>query len=519
MAGRLRPEEISSILKGAITDYESRIRTEEVGQVLEVGDGIARVHGLSNVMYQEMLEFEDDRGEKVMGLALNLEEDNVGVILAGEDRYIREGGTVRRTGRLVNVPVGESMLGRVVNALGQPMDGRGEIRADDRRPAEVKAPGIISRQEVRQPVQTGVKAIDAMIPIGRGQRELVIGDRQTGKTAVALDTIINQRGQNLKCVYVAISQKDSTIARVKSVLEEHGAMEYTTIVNASASQPATLKYLAPYAGCAIGEYFMYRGEDALVIFDDLSKHADAYRQMMLLLRRPPGREAYPGDVFYLHSRLLERAAKLSDEMGGGSLTALPLIETKAGDMSAYIPTNVISITDGQIFMDTDLFNSGQLPAIDVAASVSRVGSSAQTKAMKKVAGTLRLDLAQYQELKSFAQFGSDLDKATQETLARGDRTMALLKQPEYRPLPLEAEVAALFAVTNGFMDWIEPDQVPDYERDLRDYLKNSYPELMESIREEKQLTDEINGQLKDAVSNFNEGWEPPESGGAASSEG
>lgn len=519
MAGRLRPEEISSILKGAIMDYESRVRTEEVGQVLEVGDGIARVHGLSNVMYQEMLEFEDDRGERVLGLALNLEEDNVGAILAGEDRYIREGGTVRRTGRLVNVPVGDAMLGRVVNPLGEPMDGRGQIQADDRRPAEIKAPGIISRQEVKQPVQTGIKAIDAMIPIGRGQRELIIGDRQTGKTAIALDTIISQRGQDLKCVYVAISQKDSSIARVKSTLEENGAMEYTTIVNASASQPATLKYLAPYAGSAIAEHFMYRGEDALVIFDDLSKHADAYRQMMLLLRRPPGREAYPGDIFYLHSRLLERAAKLSDEMGAGSLTGLPLIETQAGDISAYIPTNVISITDGQIFLDTDMFNSGQLPAIDVAASVSRVGSSAQTRIMKKVAGTLRLDLAQYQELKSFAQFGSDLDKATQETLARGDRIMALLKQTEYHPLPLEEEVSVLFAVTNGFMDWIEPDQVPYYERDLRDYLKNSYGDLMESIREEKDLTDEINGQLKDAISNFNESWEPPESGGATASRG
>ncbi|MEW6637685.1 MAG: F0F1 ATP synthase subunit alpha, partial [Actinomycetota bacterium] len=386
--GRLRPEEISSILKGAITDYEHRVRTEEVGQVLEVGDGIARVHGLTNVMYHEMLEFEDSRGEKIIGLALNLEEDNVGVIIAGEDTHIQEGNIVRRTGRLASVPVGESVLGRVINALGQPMDGKGDVEPEDTYPVEIIAPGIIKRQPVKQPLQTGIKAIDSMIPIGRGQRELIIGDRKTGKTSILIDTIINQADQDVRCIYVAVGQKDSAVAGVVAALEEAGAMDYTTVVNASASQSATLQYLAPYAGCALGEYFMNKGQDALVIYDDLSKHATAYRQMMLLLRRPPGREAYPGDVFYLHSRLLERAAKLSEEAGGGSLTALPVIETKAGDISAYIPTNVISITDGQIFLDADLFNAGQRPAIDTGNSVSRVGGSAQIKAMRKVAGTL-----------------------------------------------------------------------------------------------------------------------------------
>lgn len=506
--GRLRPEEISSILKGAITDYENRVRTEEVGQVLEVGDGIARVHGLTNVMYQEMLEFEDTRGNKIIGLALNLEEDNVGVIIAGDDTHIQEGNTVRRTERLASVPVGEGVLGRVITALGVPMDGKGEIEAEDNVPVEIIAPGIIKRQPVKTPLQTGIKAIDAMIPIGRGQRELIIGDRKTGKSAILLDTIINQADQDVKCIYVAIGQKDSTVAGVQAALEEAGAMEYTTIVNASAAQSATLQYLAPYAGCAIGEYFMNRGEDALVIYDDLSKHAVAYRQMMLLLRRPPGREAYPGDVFYLHSRLLERAARLSDAMGGGSLTALPVIETKAGDISAYIPTNVISITDGQIFLDADLFNSGQRPAIDTGNSVSRVGGSAQIKAMKSIAGTLRLDLNQYRELQSFAQFGSDLDRATQQTLNRGERLTAILKQGERDPLPVEEQVAVIYAASNGYLDDVDADNVPDWERQFRDYLKDSHGEVLQSIREEKTLTDENEKKLKEAVQRFSENYEP-----------
>jgi F-type H+/Na+-transporting ATPase subunit alpha len=506
--GRLRPEEISSILKGAITDYENRVRTEEVGQVLEVGDGIARVHGLQNVMYQEMIEFEDARGEKIIGLALNLEEDNVGAIVAGEDTHIQEGSLVRRTERLASVPVGEGVLGRVINALGVPLDGKGEIEAEDYRPVEIVAPGIIKRQPVKEPLQTGIKAIDSMIPIGRGQRELIIGDRKTGKSALAVDTIINQADQDVKCIYVAIGQRDSAIAGIMAALEEAGAMDYTTVINASASQSATLQYLAPYAGCAIGEYFMNRGDAALVIYDDLSKHAVAYRQMMLLLRRPPGREAYPGDVFYLHSRLLERAAKLSDAMGGGSLTALPIVETKAGDISAYIPTNVISITDGQIFLDADLFNAGQRPAIDTGNSVSRVGGSAQIKAMRKVAGTLRLDLNQYRELQSFAQFGSDLDRATQQTLARGERLTAILKQEERDPMPVEEQVAVIFAAANGYLDDVDPDDVPDWERQFRDYMRDSHGEILDSIREEKQLSDETTENLRNAIEHFNENYEP-----------
>jgi F-type H+/Na+-transporting ATPase subunit alpha len=506
--GRLRPEEISSILKGAITDYENRVRTEEVGQVLEVGDGIARVHGLQNAMYQEMLEFEDARGEKVIGLALNLEEDNVGVIIAGDDTHIQEGNLVRRTERLASVPVGEGVLGRVIDALGFPMDGKGEIEAEDTLPVEIVAPGIIKRQPVKQPLQTGIKAIDSMIPIGRGQRELIIGDRKTGKSAIAIDTIINQADQDVRCIYVAVGQKDASVAGVVASLEEAGAMDYTTIVNASASQSATLQYLAPYAGCAIGEYFMNRGEDALLIYDDLSKHAVAYRQMMLLLRRPPGREAYPGDIFYLHSRLLERAAKLSDEEGGGSLTALPLVETKAGDISAYIPTNVISITDGQIYLDADLFNAGQRPAIDTGNSVSRVGGSAQIRAMRKVAGTLRLDLNQYRELQSFAQFGSDLDRATQQTLARGERLTAILKQDERDPMPVEEQVAVIFAASNGYLDDIEAESVTDWEDQFRNYLRDSHGEILDSIREEKQLTDETEQSLRDAIEHFNENYEP-----------
>jgi F-type H+-transporting ATPase subunit alpha len=506
--GRLRPEEISSILKGAISDYENRVRTEEVGQVLEVGDGIARVHGLQNVMYQEMLEFEDARGERVIGLALNLEEDNVGVIVAGDDTHIQEGNLVRRTERLASVPVGEGVLGRVIDALGIPMDGKGEIEAEDNLPVEIVAPGIIKRQPVKQPLQTGIKAIDSMIPIGRGQRELIIGDRKTGKSAIAVDTIISQADQDVKCIYVAIGQKDSSVAGLMATLEEAGALDYTTVINASASQSATLQYLAPYAGCAIGEFFMNRGDDALVIYDDLSKHAVAYRQMMLLLRRPPGREAYPGDVFYLHSRLLERAAKLSEDAGGGSLTALPIVETKAGDISAYIPTNVISITDGQIYLDADLFNAGQRPAIDTGNSVSRVGGSAQIKAMRKVAGTLRLDLNQYRELQSFAQFGSDLDRATQQTLARGERLTAILRQDEHDPMPVEEQVAVIFAASNGYLDDVEPDDVMDWESQFRDYMRDSHGEILDSIREEKELSDETRQGLEEAIEHFNEGYEP-----------
>ena len=506
--GRLRPEEISSILKGAITDYENRTRTEEVGQVLQIGDGIAQVHGLTNVMYQEMIEFEDNRGETVTGIALSLEEDNVGVVVVGEDRHIREGSIVRRTERLASIPVGNGMLGRVVDALGRPMDGKGEIEAEDNYRVERIATGVIGRADVDTPLQTGIKAIDAMVPIGRGQRELILGDRKLGKTVLAVDTIINQRDQDVKCVYVAVAQKDSTVAGIVSTLEEFGAMDYTVVVNAPASQEATFHYLAPYAGCAIGEYFMEQGEDALIIYDDLMKHANAYRQLMLLLRRPPGREAFPGDIFYLHSRLLERAARLSDELGGGSLTALPLGETKGGDISGYIPTNLISITDGQIFLDADMFNAGQRPAIDVGNSVSRVGGDAQIKAMKDVSGTLRLDLAQYFELQSFAQFGSDLDQSTQETLARGERTMNMLQQKEHDVVPVEEQVVAVYAVTNGLVDEIEADNIPDWEGQFREHMRNSHEDLLNNIRESQELSDEDEESLKDAINKFNENYEP-----------
>ena len=506
--GRLRPEEISSILKGAITDYENRTRTEEVGQVLQIGDGIAQVHGLTNVMYQEMIEFEDNRGETVTGIALSLEEDNVGAVVVGEDRHIREGSTVRRTERLASIPVGNGMLGRVVDALGRPMDGKGEIEAEDNYRVERIATGVIGRADVDTPLQTGIKAIDAMVPIGRGQRELILGDRKLGKTVLAVDTIINQRDQDVKCVYVAVAQKDSTVAGIVSTLEEFGAMDYTVVVNAPASQEATFHYLAPYAGCAIGEYFMEQGEDALIIYDDLMKHANAYRQLMLLLRRPPGREAFPGDIFYLHSRLLERAARLSDELGGGSLTALPLGETKGGDISGYIPTNLISITDGQIFLDADMFNAGQRPAIDVGNSVSRVGGDAQIKAMKDVSGTLRLDLAQYFELQSFAQFGSDLDQSTQETLARGERTMNMLQQKEHDVVPVEEQVVAVYAVTNGLVDEIEADNIPDWEGQFREHMRNSHEDLLNNIRESQELSDEDEESLKDAINKFNENYEP-----------
>ena len=511
--GRLRPEEISSILKGAITDYENRARTEEVGQVLQVGDGIAQVHGLANAMYQEMVEFEDDRGETVTGLALSLEEDNVGVVIMGNDRYIREGSTVRRTGRLLSVPVGDAVLGRVINPLGEPMDDKGQIDTDESRPVEAVAPGIIRRQDVDTPMQTGIKAIDAMVPIGRGQRELILGDRKTGKTVIAADSIIAQRDTGVKCIYVAIAQKDSTVAGLVNTLEEHGAMDYTVVVNAPAHEEATFHYIAPYAGTAIGEYFMEQGEDALIIYDDLSKHANSYRQLMLLLRRPPGREAFPGDIFYLHSRLLERSARMADEQGGGSLTALPIGETKEGDISSYIPTNLISITDGQIFLDSDMFNSGQRPPIDVGNSVSRVGGDAQIKAMKDVTGTLRLDLAQYFELQSFAQFGSDLDEATQQTLARGERTMNMLQQSEHDVMPAEEQVCLIYAVTNGFLDDIEADNVPDWEGQFREHLKNSHEDLLNNIRETEEFSDEDEETLREAIENFNENYEP-ETGGA-----
>jgi len=506
--GRLRPEEISSILKGAITDYENRARTEEIGQVLQVGDGIAQVHGLTNVMYQEMVEFEDNRGETVTGIVLSLEEDNVGVVIVGDDRHIREGSTVRRTERLAAIPVGNGMLGRVVDALGRPMDGKGEIEAEATRHVEQIAAGVIDRKDVDTPLQTGIKAIDAMVPIGRGQRELILGDRKLGKTVIAVDAIIAQRDTGVKCIYVAIAQKDSTIAGLVSTLEEYGAMDYTVVVNAPAAQEATYHYLAPYSGCAIGEYFMEQGEDALIIYDDLTKHANAYRQLMLLLRRPPGREAYPGDVFFLHSRLLERSASLSDDLGGGSLTALPLGETKGGDISSYIPTNVISITDGQIFLDGDMFNSGQRPAIDVGNSVSRVGGDAQIKAMKDVTGTLRLDLAQYFELQAFAQFGSDLDAATQKTLARGERTMNMLQQKEHDIVPVEEQVVCIYAVTSGLVDDIEADNIPDWEQQFREHMRNSHEEILNNIRESQEFSDEDEDNLKEAIEKFNEGYEP-----------
>jgi F-type H+-transporting ATPase subunit alpha len=510
--GRLRPEEISSILKGAITDYDNRARTEEVGQVLQVGDGIAQVHGLANAMYQEMVEFEDDRGEITPGLALSLEEDHVGVVILGNDRWIREGSTVRRTGRLMSIPVGDAVLGRVINAVGEPMDGKGQIETEETRPVEAVAPGIIRRQDVDTPLQTGIKAIDAMVPIGRGQRELILGDRKTGKTTLAVDTIINQRDENVRCIYVAVAQKDSTVAGVVNTLEEHGAMDYTVVLNAPAHEEATFHYLAPYAGTAIGEYFMEQGEDALIIYDDLSKHANSYRQLMLLLRRPPGREAFPGDIFYLHSRLLERAARMADDQGGGSLTALPIGETKEGDISSYIPTNLISITDGQIFLDSDMFNSGQRPPIDVGNSVSRVGGDAQIDAMKDVTGTLRLDLAQYFELQSFAQFGSDLDEATQQTLARGERTMNMLQQGEHDVIPVEEQVVLIYAVTSGLLDDIDADNITDWESQFREYLKDNHEDLLNNIRETQEFSDEDEETLREAIESFNESYEP-ETGG------
>jgi F-type H+-transporting ATPase subunit alpha len=491
----IKADEITKIIREEIEDYRAGVEISEIGSVISVGDGIARVYGLEKAMAGELLEFPHG----VMGLALNLEETQVGVVLLGDYTEIREGDQVRRTGRIMEVPVGEGMVGRVVNALAQPIDGKGPIATEQGSPIERLAPGVVDRQPVKEPLQTGIKAIDSMIPIGRGQRELIIGDRQTGKTAVAIDTIINQKGQNVICVYVAIGQKRSTVAQVVKTLEEHGAMQYTIVVSASASDPAPMQYLAPYAGCAIGEFFRDTKRHALCVYDDLSKHAAAYREISLLLRRPPGREAYPGDVFYLHSRLLERAAKLNDEKGSGSLTALPIIETQAGDVSAYIPTNVISITDGQIYLESDLFNSGVRPAVNTGLSVSRVGGNAQIKAMRQVAGSLRLDMAQFRELAAFAQFGSDLDKATLAQLNRGQRLTEVLKQDQYVPLSVEKQVAIIFAGTGGFLDDLEVADVRPFEQYLYRYLDTSQPGLLQKVRERKALDDEIRGEMQRAI--------------------
>ena len=491
----IRPDEISSILKQQITDYDQSVSVSNVGTVLQIGDGIARIYGLEKVMAGELLEFEDG----TEGIALNLEDDNVGAVLMGEALGVQEGSSVKATGKIASVPVGESMKGRVVNPLGQPIDGKGEITTSDNRLIEELAPGIIKRRSVYEPMQTGITSIDAMIPVGRGQRELIIGDRQTGKTAIAIDTIINQKGQDVVCVYVAVGQKSASVANVVEVLKEKGALDYTVVVSAGASEAAALQYLAPYTGAAIAEHFMYQGKATLVIYDDLTKQAQAYRQMSLLLRRPPGREAYPGDVFYCHSRLLERAAKLSDAMGGGSMTALPIIETQAGDVSAYIPTNVISITDGQIFLSADLFNSGLRPAINVGISVSRVGGAAQTKAIKKIAGTLKLELAQFDELAAFSQFASDLDEATQQQLERGKRLRELLKQPQFSPLNLAEQVAVVYAGVKGLIDEVPVEDVIKFASELREYLKLNKSEFIEQILTEKKLNEELESTLKDAI--------------------
>jgi F-type H+/Na+-transporting ATPase subunit alpha len=511
---KLRPEEITSILKQRIEEYDVETDLAEVGTVLQVGDGLARVYGLENCMAMEMLEFEHG----VTGIAFNLEEDNVGSPLFGEWEHVGEGEPVKRTGRVVSVPVGDALVGRIVNPLGQPLDGGGPIRTDETRPLEFKAPGVVQRQPVKEPLQTGIKAIDSMIPIGRGQRELVIGDRSTGKTALLVDTILNQRGEDVISVYVAIGQKASTVAQVYERLKDAGAMDYTIIVSASATEAAPIKWMAPFAGCTMGEYFLYSGRHALCIYDDLSKHADAYRQMSLLLRRPPGREAFPGDVFYLHSRLLERAVKLSDELGGGSLTALPVIETQAGDVSAYIPTNVISITDGQIFLESSLFYSGVRPAINVGISVSRVGGNAQMKAMRKVAGRLRLELAQYRELEAFSQFGSELDPQTQRTLARGERMVATLNQPQYQPWPVEEQVVAIFAGIHGHLDDVPAAQVPRFQDELREHLRSERG-IYDEIREKKDLSDELTERIQAEVARFKDAFvvrdEPALAGAAA----
>ena len=491
----LKPEEISSVIKEQIKRYAAQLEVADVGTVIQVADGIARIHGLDNAMQGEILEFPGE----VYGMVLNLEEDNVGAVLLGNQKNINEGDTVKTTGRVVEVPVGDAMLGRVVNALGQPIDGKGPIETDRYRQIERVASGVISRKSVDTPLQTGIKAIDSMVPIGRGQRELIIGDRQTGKTAIAIDTIINQKGQNVKCIYVAIGQKASTVASLVKTLEEFGAMSYTTVVASTASELAPLQYIAPYAGCAIGEEWMEAGQDVLIVYDDLSKHAAAYRTLSLLLKRPPGREAYPGDVFYLHSRLLERAARLSDKLGGGSLTALPIIETQAGDVSAYIPTNVISITDGQIYLETEMFNSGFRPAINAGLSVSRVGGSAQIKAMKKIAAPIRVELAQYRELAAFAQFGSELDADTTEKLAQGERIREILKQPQYQPMPVEKQVMIIYAATKKYLIDIPVEKILDFEKALFEYVDTKYPEVPEAIRTEKVISDETEAKLVKAI--------------------
>jgi len=500
----LRAEEISQIIKDQIENYDKKVEVSETGTILTVGDGIARIYGLEKAMSGELLLFPHD----IYGMVLNLEEDNVGAAIFGEDIEIKEGDEVKRTGKIVEVPVGKGILGRVVNALGQPIDGKGPLESKETRRVEIKAPGIVDRQSVNEPLQTGLKAIDSMVPIGRGQRELIIGDRQTGKTAVAIDTIINQKDTDVYCIYVAIGQKRSTVAQVVAKLEEYGAMEYTTVVAATASEPAPLQYLSPYSGVTMGEYFRDNGMHALIIYDDLSKQATAYRQLSLLLRRPPGREAYPGDVFYLHSRLLERAAKMSDERGGGSLTALPIIETQAGDVSAYIPTNVISITDGQIYLEADLFYSGIRPAINVGLSVSRVGGAAQVKAMKQVAGSLRLDLAQYREMAAFAQFGSDLDKATQAQLARGSRLVEILKQDQYAPLPVEKQVLIIFAATNGYVDEYDESVLGRYETELYQFAETKFADVVAAIREKKNIDDDLKLKVENLLNEFKEVFQP-----------
>ncbi|HEU4433038.1 MAG TPA: F0F1 ATP synthase subunit alpha [Pyrinomonadaceae bacterium] len=504
----IRASEINEIIRQQIENFDNNGTVTEVGTVIKIGDGIAEIHGLEKVMAGELLEFPHD----VRGLALNLEEDKVGAVLFGEFQTIREGDLVKRTGRIMQVPVGEALVGRVVDVLGNPIDDRGPILTEHYYPVERIAPGVVDRQPVKEPLQTGLKAIDAMVPIGRGQRELIIGDRQTGKTAVAVDTIINQKGKDVICIYVAIGQKASTVAQVVKTLQDFGAMDYTIVIKATASDPAAMQFLAPYSGAAMGEYFRDNGKHALTIYDDLSKQAAAYREISLLLRRPPGREAYPGDVFYLHSRLLERAAKLSDLKGGGSLTSLPIIETQAGDISAYIPTNVISITDGQIFLEADLFNSGFRPAINVGNSVSRVGGSAQIKAMKQVAGTLRLDLAQFRELQAFAQFGSDLDRATQAQLARGQRLTEILKQPQYQPMDVEKQVLVIWAATNGYVDDVAVEDVRRFELGLLKFVENSNPGLLAAIAEKKSLTDEIKADLKQALEDFKDTWQRQDDG-------
>ena len=498
----LRPEEISSVIKDQIKRYAANMEVSDVGTVIQVADGIARVHGLENAMQGELLEFPGE----VYGMVMNLEEDNVGAVLLGSAKNINEGDTVKTTGRVVEVPVGDAMIGRVVNALGQPIDGKGPIQTDTFRRVERVASGVITRKSVDTPLQTGIKAIDAMVPIGRGQRELIIGDRQTGKTAIAIDTIINQKGQNVKCIYVAIGQKASTVANIVKTLEEFGAMSYTTIVAATASELAPLQYIAPYAGCAIGEEWMENGEDVLVIYDDLSKHATAYRTLSLLLRRPPGREAYPGDVFYLHSRLLERAARMNEEYGGGSLTALPIIETQAGDVSAYIPTNVISITDGQIYLETEMFNAGFRPAVNAGLSVSRVGGSAQIKAMKKIAGPIRTELAQYRELASFAQFGSDLDADTAERLAQGVRIKEILKQPQYKPLPVEYQVMIIYVATRRHLLDVHVEDITRFEKEFYEFIDTKYPDIPASIRTEKVITEATEELLNKAIAEFKESF-------------